>query len=199
MSDSQTPSNPPDPAQNDSPDPAAPPKTRWQSLRERRSVRWAMDIAFFLILFGAITAYQTRNLLPSGGMSPDFTVHTLDNKIVTLADVTGKPKLLYFCAPWCGVCKAQSSNISALHKKHGDKYNIYGIALDYGTDEALLQHIQDNNIDYPTLTGGRGTAGLFNINTFPTMYVLSSDGEIKNTVIGYTPTLTLRARLALAR
>ena len=168
-------------------------------MRERRSVRWAMDIAFFLILFGAIAAYQTRNLLPSGGMSPNFTVHDLDHNIVTLADVTGKPTLLYFWAPWCGVCKAQSSNISALHKKHGDKYNIYGIALDYGTEEALRQHIETNNIDYPTLTGGRGTAGLFNVNTFPTMYVLSSEGEIKNTVIGYTPTLTLRIRLALAR
>lgn len=174
-------------------------KTRWQTLRQRRAVRWGMDFLLFLVLFAGITAYQTRNLLPSGEMAPEFTVHDLDNNIYTQADLTGKPTLLYFWAPWCGVCKVQSPNIAALHKKHGDKYNIYGIALDYGTDEELARYMQEHNIDYPTLTGGRATAQLFNVNSFPTMYVLSSDGEIRNTIIGYTPTLTLRARLALAR
>ncbi|MFU8807418.1 MAG: TlpA family protein disulfide reductase [Bradymonadaceae bacterium] len=166
-----------------------------KKLREKAWVRWTMDLSIFALIFLAIMAFQTRHLIDSGEEAPDFELRTVDGAVVTLSDLQGKPTVLYFWAPWCGVCKVQSPAISSLHRNRGDDVNVYGVVVDYGSVEELEAYIEREEIDYPVLLGTWEVAGYFRVESFPTLYFLNEDGEIRRNVIGYTTGLGLRARL----
>jgi peroxiredoxin len=169
-------------------------KARLEQARNKTWVRWAMDLSLFAVVFLAIMAFQTRHLLDSGIEAPDFTLRTVDGQLVSKADLIGKPTLLYFWAPWCGVCKVQSPTLSSFHKSKGDDVNVYGIVIDYGSVEEIKAFIEREGIEYPVLLGTWETSGYYRVNSFPTLYYLDAEGQIRRTVIGYTTGLGLRAR-----
>lgn len=62
-----------------------------------------------------------------------FTATTLDGKMFDGASLAGKPVVLWFWAPWCSTCRAQSPNVSALAEKYAGKVAVVGVG---GLDSA---------------------------------------------------------------
>ncbi|MBA2663582.1 MAG: TlpA family protein disulfide reductase [Bradymonadaceae bacterium] len=172
-------------------------RARWQQARAKAWVRWTMDLSVFAAIFLAIMAYQTRHLVGGGELAPHFELRTLDGELVRSSDLAGKPSILYFWAPWCGVCKIQSPTLSSFHKSYGDEVNVYAVVVDYGSVDELKAYVARENIDYPVLLGTRELAAHYRVNSFPTLYFLDKDSQVRRTVIGYTTGLGLRARLLL--
>jgi peroxiredoxin len=170
-------------------------RAHFDRARSKTWVRWAMDLSVFALIFLAIMAFQTRHLLESGVPAPEFTLRTVDGEVVRLADLEGKPTLLYFWAPWCGVCKVQSPTLSSFPKSRGEHVDVYGIVVDYGSVDELKAYIEREQIEYPVLLGTWEAAQYYKVGSFPTLYFLDEKNEIRRTVIGYTTGLGLRARL----
>ena len=172
-------------------------KAAWERARQRWWVRWGVDLAVLLLVFAAVAAWQTRRLPGSGAPAPAFTLRTLAGETVSLESLRGKPVVLAFWAPWCGVCGAESSNISLLKRVAGDSAHVVSVAVAYDDEESVRRFASKHEVDYPVLLGDDGVQGDWRVDTFPTVFFLSPEGRVERAVVGYTTLAGLSWRLLL--
>lgn len=157
--------------------------------RESRVFRWAVELSLVLVAVTAIGAFQTRN--HPRGEAPAYEFRTLDGAPVAMTSLQGKPTLLAVWAPWCGVCKAESGNVSRVHRWLGGKANVVSIATGFNDVSEVHGYMQAQGVDYPVLLARDDFQQKLNIDAFPTVFVLDADGRIVNSMQGYTTTLGL--------
>lgn len=167
----------------------------WFRARKRWWIRWGMDLAVAGLLFLAVMAWQTRNLPGVGTLMPDVQLRSLSGEQVRLSDLRGKPVLLTFWAPWCGVCKRESSNLSAVRRMMGDRAHVLTIAADYEDEADVRRFVQQQGADYPVLLGEDSLTRALHVKAYPTTFVLSADGRIEQATVGYSTQLGLLWRL----
>ncbi len=174
-------------------------RQRWRSLRERRWFAWGMDLLIALMIFAGISTWQTREHLDTGVDAPAFSLASFSSPEAprtSLESLKGKKTVLFFWAPWCTVCDAESSTISALNASHGEEYNIRSVVLGYEDRTSIQAFMDEHEVDYPVLLGSNDMSKTWQISAFPTIYILDSQGQIASSVVGYTTRAGLLARLA---
>ncbi len=165
--------------------------SRFRALyRERRAVRWTVDALALLAIFLLISAYQTRKHLR--GPMPALQLRATSGETVALDSLRGKKTLVYVWAPWCGVCKVESSNVSRVRSLVGGRANVVSIVAGYQSADEVQRHVATHSIDYPVLLGDEHALA---VTSFPTIYFLDEQGRITRSVTGYTTTAGLLARL----
>lgn len=160
----------------------------WQRVREHRAARWAIDLTIFAAIFAAISMWQTRDLVETGHAAPALTLQDMNGEVHDLADWKGEKTMLVFWAPWCGVCGAESDNVSRVQSWLGDSINVVSVVLGYESRASIEQFMEEQGVDYPVLLGDRATGQRFNISAYPTLYVIDEEGNVEHTVAGYTST-----------
>lgn len=171
-------------------------KAVWHRARGRWWVRQVMDLALVGLVFVAVMAWQTRHL-PTGAPAPDFTLRTLDGTQVRLSELQGKPVVLAFWAPWCGVCKAESSTLSALQGTVGGSAHVLSVAVAYEDEEDVRRFAREHAVDYPVLLGSDALMRAYGVEQFPTTFFVSSEGKLERAAVGYTTRLGLLWRMWL--
>ena len=153
-----------------------------------RSRRILRNILALAIAFVAISAWQTRDLLSAGEMAPAFSAETLDGQPFRLADLRGKTVVLYFFAPWCGVCKLSTGNTLWLrHLVNSDKVAIETVALDYESTASIETFASGANLARSDVVKGSDTIrDDFKIGAYPTYYVIDAEGRVKFVSVGYS-------------
>ncbi len=164
--------------------------------RTQTAFRWAVDLSAVLFILLAVGAYQTRN--HPRGAAPAYTFTTLDQQSVTLSSLAGKPTLLAVWAPWCGVCKAESGNVSRVHTWLGARANVVSVATGYNDLSEVRQYMTAQGVDYPVLLAQDDFQRVMHVEAFPTVFVLDSQGRIVSSMQGYTTTLGLMWRVVWA-
>ncbi len=157
--------------------------------RQSTPFRWAVDLTVLLAIVLGVGLYQTRN--HPRGAAPGYTFTTLDQAPVALSSLAGKPTLLAVWAPWCGVCKAESSNVSRAHAWLGDRANVVSIATSFNDVSEVRQYMSAQGVDYPVLLAAEDFQRVMHVEAFPTVFILDSQGRIVSSMQGYTTTLGL--------
>jgi peroxiredoxin len=169
----------------------------WERARERRWVRWGGDVVLFVVLASAVMAWQTRHLPGAGTPAPAFSLSTLSGETVRLEDLRGRPVVLTFWAPWCGVCKVESSNLSAVRGQVGERAHVVSVAVAWRDVEDVRRFAREQGVDYPVLLGDAALMEAYRVEQFPTTFFLSPEGRIERAAVGYTTRLGLLWRLWL--
>ena len=149
------------------------------------------------MIFGLISAYQTRNLIDRSEVLPPAELVSLDGSTLNLEELDARRTVIYFWATWCGACGLQSGAISSLHHRAGDDLNVISIVLHYQSEDEVRAHVEREGIDYPVYLGTPGVASRYNISVFPTVYIVDDKLRVRHGLVGYTTGLGLRARLLL--
>lgn len=166
----------------------------WRRLRRPGGVRLLMDVVLLALLFTGVGLWQTRHL-PTGEPAPDFVLRSLSGEPVRLSSLRGQSVVLSFWAPWCGVCKAESSTLSALQGTLGGSARVLSVALSYENEADVHRFVQAQGVDYPVLLGGNEVMSAYAVEQFPTTFFISPEGRIERAAVGYTTRLGLLWRL----
>lgn len=169
----------------------------WHRMRRPAWARLLMDVLLLALLFTGVSLWQTRHL-PTGAPAPDLVLRPLSGgEPVRLSSLRGKPVVLAFWAPWCGVCKAESSTLSALQRMVGGSARVFSVAVAYEDEADVHRFAREQAVDYPVLLGGSEAMRAFSLEQFPTTFFISADGRIERASVGYTTRLGLLWRLWL--
>lgn len=163
--------------------------------------RWARRLAevlLFVVIVGGIYAWRTRDLLPTGDRvtAPAFALVDLQGRSWSLDALKGKPAVLYFFAPWCGVCAASSPQLRWFDRWKGGEVQVLLVGLDWSSRAELAAYAARHELRLPVIAAEPQVAADYRIRGYPTYYVLDAEGRVAGRDFGYTtaPGLWLRTR-----
>ncbi len=158
-----------------------------------------ISIVLFLILPSATFCFQgvseaqsTAMKVKIGQKAPDFTLKTIDGDEITLSDYFGKKVvMLEFWATWCDICKKMIPHLIKTYDRFREKgFELLGVTLQSGEDEAIRKTIEKFNINYPILidenlkvaTKIYGLAGPIPLNV-----IIGCGGKVRYSHVGDYP------------
>lgn len=103
--------------------------------------------------------------------------------------------LIYFFAPWCGVCRVSMPGLNTLPDNH--RVRVVAIALDYASHEEVARFIDEVGFKQEVLLGNAALRAQFNVQGYPSYYVADRDGRVIHQDRGLStpPGLWLRTQL----
>jgi thiol-disulfide isomerase/thioredoxin len=164
----------------------------WRALRKHFWTALLFDAVAIILVFVAISAWQTRNL-PNDENTPSLQAVWLDDKVAGQVLQSGQTGVVYFFAPWCGICRSSISNLDEL-VENGDIAWARVVALDYSSVDEVRQFISETDVSLPVVLGSPETSRDWQIRGFPTYFVIDADGKIVSRSVGYSTKLGLKAR-----
>ena len=161
-------------------------KERGTPGRRIRSV--VLNIALFGAVFIAITTWQSRKMLDTGGeVAPGLRGATLTGEFYDLARAGDRPALVYFFAPWCKICAASAGNLDRLRRwRDESELEMVAVALGWDAVEEVREYVDRHDLDLPVLLGDAEVARDWQIYAFPSYYVLDSRHRIARRDVGYS-------------
>jgi thiol-disulfide isomerase/thioredoxin len=159
--------------------------------RPSRRRRWAVragEALLFVGVFLAVHAWQTRGLIDTGAAlpAPVTTLADLQGRQRDLREFLGRPVLVYFFAPWCGVCAASAGNLARLARWRAEGLHVVLVAMDYETVGEVTDYVHRHELGVPVLLGDAQTADAWRVAGYPTYYVLDGDGRVRRRDFGYS-------------
>ena len=130
----------------------------------------------------AKNAARQLTVTAEGQKFTDFEVMAEDGSKQKLSDYVGKGKIVVvdFWASWCPPCRAEIPKLQALKAKHGDKFDVLGVAV-WDNPEDTRKAIEELNITWPVIVGTHKLTeptDLYGIKGIPHIIIFGPDGTI---------------------
>lgn len=148
--------------------------------------------SILLVNSGCEATKSQSETASSSRKAPNFQVKTLSGETATLDTILapGKPIVVNFAASWCGPCEYEAPVLVKLHQKYKDRVTFFGFAVK-DKEEDQRQFVQKHGITFPVGLDPMQRAqddflraGKVQFSAIPMTYFLSSDGYIKDVIIG---------------
>ena len=154
----------------------------------KRAARWVLQLGVMVLPAIAIYAWQTRDLLPAGERlaAPPFELRQLAGAPFRASSLDGRPAVLYFFAPWCGVCAASAAQLRWFERWSAGSVQVVLVALDYGSPAEVEDYARRHALTMPVLLGDAAVAQAYRIRGFPTYYVLDAESRVAARDFGFS-------------
>ena len=161
--------------------------------------KWAsilFEASIIILILLAFSWFQNRGTLAADGeMAPDFQLTSITGEVVTLSELKGKKVLIYFFAPWCGICHMSGGNLNVLRKARSDDelvILVVGLSWEYAAE--IQDFANDLELTMPVLYGNNQQMLDYKIKGFPTYFVIDEEGKVTHRSVGYSTELGMRLR-----
>ena len=147
-----------------------------------------LNAGLMAVVFFGVLAFQSRDMLAADGeVAPELRGMTLTGQPYDLEDASAKPALVYFFAPWCRICAASAGNLNRLRRwRDTDEIEIVAVALDWGAAEEVRDYVERHNLNVTVVLGDANVARQWQIQAFPSYYVLNGEHQVVRRDIGYS-------------
>jgi len=128
------------------------------NLRKIRS--FLLNAGLIAVVFFGVLAFQSRNMLATDGeVAPELRGTTLTGEPYDLEDASARPALVYFFAPWCGICAASSGNLNRLRRwRDTDEIEIVAVALDWAAVDEVRDYVERHDLNVTVVLGDTNVA-----------------------------------------
>lgn len=155
-----------------------------------------LNAGLVAVVFFGMLAFQSRNMLAADGqVAPDLRGTTLAGEPYNLKDAGARPALVYFFAPWCKICAASAGNLNRLRRwRDADDIQIVAVALDWGTVQEVRDYVERHDLNVSVILGDANVSREWQVQAYPSYYVLNSEYRVVRRDIGYSSQLGLWLR-----
>ena len=164
------------------------------SIHKTRS--FLLNAGLIAVVFFGVLAFQSRNMLAADGeVAPELRGTTLTGQPYDLKDASARPALVYFFAPWCKICAASSGNLNRLRRwRDTEEIEIVAVALDWGAAEEVRDYVERHDLNITVVLGDANVARRWQVQAYPSYYVLNSEHRVVRRDIGYSSQIGLWLR-----
>jgi len=164
--------------------------------RGARLKRLAFELLVVIVIVAGVQAWRARDLLPADErtLAPPLELRDLDGRNWSAESLSGRPAVIYFFAPWCGVCAASSPQLRWFHRWRGDEVTVLLVGLDWAEAGELHAYAARHELPMPVLAGDAATGAAWRVRGYPTYYVVDAQGRIAARDVGFTTTIGLWLR-----
>jgi peroxiredoxin/protocatechuate 3,4-dioxygenase beta subunit len=116
-----------------------------------------------------------------GDAAPDFTVRTLDGKVLKLTNLRGKFVLLDFWATWCAPCVAEIPNLKKVHDefRNDPRFVLVSLSLDESAgDAAYFVNAQKVPWTQAVVGAEAPVVSAYGATAIPATFLINPDGKI---------------------
>lgn len=121
----------------------------------------------------------------------DFSVTTISDKKISLADYEGQVVIVDIWGTWCPPCREEVPSFIKLQEQYGEEgLRIVGLNYENGPDEAantetVKNFVESNGINYPCALGTEEIkAQIPQFRGFPTTLLLDRTGTVRLKLVG---------------
>jgi len=150
-----------------------------------RWTNWILPIAIIFILAGRYIYFMPR--LDSGETAPVFSATLPDGSPFLLDQLRGKYVLMHFWGSWCGPCRSENPQLTALYQRYGgDRFEIVSVGIE--KDPARWERARkQDGLSWPwqlvEITPSlrffdSPIANQFSVKKLPTLFLLNPEGQI---------------------
>ena len=159
----------------------------------RKLLEWIGFCAVLMLSIAVISWWQTRDMLAVSGdvIIKPMQLPTLSGDLEPIAPVAGRNTLIYFFAPWCGICRASIGNLAYVNET---KTRVIVIALDYASTADVEAFVRDTELKNTVYLGTEDTRNQFQVSAYPSYYVLDSEFRVIGRDMGYSTGPGLKVR-----
>ncbi len=130
-----------------------------------------------------------------GGDWARLATLTLDGSRFAMADLSGKPTILYFWATWCPQCRVQRGVLNALSREWGDRVRIAALTVDDDIP-SVQRYLKAHSSLSHELRASAELLWLFGVEGLPTLVVIDGNGRVQSVSSGLTDADGLRRVVA---
>jgi thiol-disulfide isomerase/thioredoxin len=156
--------------------------------------RLAVEAAIVIAVVSAFHWYRARPLVE--GPAPALAAPAVaDGAWIDLDSPASGPRLVYFWATWCPVCKLEQGSIEAISQDH----DVITVAMQSGQAPEIASYLDEHRLGLRTIADPNGEiAQRWGVTAVPVSFIIDADGVIRHRAVGYTTGIGLRLRLWLA-
>tara|TARA_Y100001935_G_scaffold254595_1_gene264164 strand:+ start:25636 stop:26136 length:501 start_codon:yes stop_codon:yes gene_type:complete len=147
-------------------------------------------ILIFIIVYFFMSLWQSQGM--QSGKAPDIDGLDVTNKYISTKTIREKPLLVYFWAPWCGICNFTFQSI----KNISNDYKVITIALDYDNITEIKEFIEGREVLTIADSSGKIKQD-WGVKGVPSYFIVGKEDQIKLAKVGYMSEIHLRLYLAL--
>jgi len=130
-------------------------------------------------------ALKMSNKSKIGLDAPDWELPMVQGDFIQLSEIKEDLVLLEFWFPHCKGCVLAIPEINKLQEKYKNKgLMVLGIEITEKPESDLIEYIQEQKIEYPTLYNGKETAKKYGVYAAPTFFLIDKKGKIIYTSVG---------------
>jgi thiol-disulfide isomerase/thioredoxin len=137
--------------------------------------------------------------LDIGSKAPSASLHTLDGKLVDLAQVAKGPAVIEFWATWCENCEALLPTMQKAHATYGNRVKFVAVAVSVNESiNRVKLHVAKHNVPGEQLYDTNGDAtGKWDVPATSYVVVLDKNGKVVYTGVGGVQNIEAAIRKAL--
>lgn len=152
-----------------------------EKYRHNKLVSVTGQLAVFVLLFMAISAYLAKDMLASQQVVANLSYQQLaplNSQNAMPKDWSSAPlHLVYFFAPWCQVCALSQPSLNAFHSLRPE-VEISLIALGWETAQEVQAYQDKHQFDLPIFLAPQSTQAQWQVDAYPSYYFINDKGEV---------------------
>jgi thiol-disulfide isomerase/thioredoxin len=134
-----------------------------------------------------------------GAPAPDFALRTLEGKTVSLAAFRGKTLVVNVWATWCPPCRQEMPDLIASARTL-QKDGVAFLGVDTTETAPIVRaYVAARGVSYPQALGGAAFSTAYDVQAFPTTYVIDPQGVLRARYIDVLAPAQLASFVAAAK
>lgn len=157
-----------------------------------------LQLIFLLGFVAILNTWQTKNL--ASGVAKQFLLSSTSkiDELVPQNSTGKKLSIVYFMAPWCGVCRVSVPNLDSFRSDMSD-VDVQIVALDYEAKEDVTAFTERHSIQAPIFLGTEEVRRFWGVSAYPTYFVVNEAGLIRAKSVGYSTKFGMMFRVFWAQ